>query len=140
VLVFYTVLYLAISLNFSAVLFVFLVFVRMLSVQIFFDIRDTKGGKEKRLLTVPAVWGDKKSVGIIYAADFITVVLAFMASLYRFSGAGIWIFFPLVVLYRAFYMQKYFQKDQNCFLWAAGEPIVWFLILFIGHGYEFFLA
>lgn len=140
ILIFYALLCVREPYVFLVGLFAWFVFVRMLSIQIFFDIRDIEGDKIKHLLTVPVVMGERKAVELIYSIDlFMTISLLAVYSI-PFYRNEIEIFFLLILVYRFFYMKKYFEKDQSCFLWAAGEPIVWFIIVIISFSYELLLT
>ena len=105
------------------------VFVRMLAVQIFFDIRDVEGDSMKKLRTIPVVWGKENAVKIIYILNIISIFVLLFA-----IGIGCWnsglILLSLSLLYNIYYLKKYKKGDGTCYLWAAAEPIIWsFLVM-----------
>jgi len=117
------------TLGYSIFSFSIFVFVKMLAIQAFFDIRDTEGDRLKKLLTFSVVYGPEKTIKIIRFLAILSCAII-LGAVY----AGYWkTSFVLLILssvYSMVYIGKYYNKNSYCYLWAAGELLVWtFLIL-----------
>lgn len=109
------------------------VFLRMTEIQILFDIRDIEGDQKKGLRTFPAIYGYRKGLMTLIAINFITAILL----IYE-AYIGALPYTALMIVPVIFYAQNYLdkvdksRKDHNSYLFAAGEPFVWFILIFSG--------
>ncbi|WP_135611426.1 UbiA family prenyltransferase [Methanococcoides sp. AM1] len=109
------------------------VFLRMTGIQILFDIRDIEGDKKKGLRTLPAIYGYKKGLLTLIAINFITVILLIYETYIQVLPPVALMIVPVM-----FYSQNYLQKvnksrnDHKNYLFAAGEPFIWFILIFSG--------
>jgi 4-hydroxybenzoate polyprenyltransferase len=113
-------------------LFALFVFLRMLSIQAFFDIRDTEGDKMKKLRTFPVAYGRDNTVKIIYFLSLSSILLVFAA-----VWAGYWqaryAVLALSFFYGVFYLRKYQRGDDSSYLWAAGEFLLWTALVLLAN-------
>ncbi|UGV41688.1 UbiA family prenyltransferase [Methanococcoides orientis] len=109
------------------------VFLRMTGIQILFDIRDIEGDQKKGLRTFPAIYGYRKGLMTLVAINFITAILL----IYE-AYIGALPYTALMIVPVIFYAQNYLdkvdksRKDHKSYLFAAGEPFVWFILIFSG--------
>lgn len=109
------------------------VFLRMTGIQILFDIRDIEGDQKKGLRTFPAIYGYRKGLMTLVAINFITAILL----IYE-AYIGALPYTALMIVPVIFYAQNYLdkvdksRKDHKSYLFAAGEPFIWFILIFSG--------
>ena len=109
------------------------VFLRMTGIQILFDIRDIEGDQKKGLRTFPAIYGYRKGFMTLIAINFITAILL----IYE-AYIGALPYTALMIVPVIFYAQNYLdkvdksRKDHKSYLFAAGEPFIWFILIFSG--------
>lgn len=109
------------------------VFLRMTGIQILFDIRDIEGDQKKGLRTLPAMYGYKNGLLTLVAINFITIALLIFGTYLQVLPVMALMIIPVM-----FYSQNYLEKvkrsrkDQKSYLFAAGEPFIWFLLIFSG--------
>ncbi|WP_445475310.1 UbiA family prenyltransferase [Methanococcoides methylutens] len=133
ILVYVMFIYYSYPITTEALIISIFVFLRMTGIQILFDIRDIEGDKKKGLRTLPAIYGYRKGLMTLVAINFITIILL----IYE-TYIGVLSPTALMVVPVMFYSQNYLQKvnrsrkDHKSYLFAAGEPFIWFILMFSG--------
>ncbi|AKB85378.1 putative prenyltransferase (UbiA family) [Methanococcoides methylutens MM1] len=109
------------------------IFLRMTGIQILFDIRDIEGDQKKGLRTFPAIYGYRKGLMTLIAINFITSILLVYGAYIEAIPYTALMIVPVI-----FYAQNYLdkvdrsRKDHKSYLFAAGEPFIWFILIFSG--------
>jgi 4-hydroxybenzoate polyprenyltransferase len=132
IIVLYAAICHGVEINSAIWIFAAFVFIRMLSIQAFFDIRDTEGDKMKRLKTFPAVYGRENTIKIIYFLSTLSIILVFWAVVSGYWAAR-YAFLAASFVYGMLYIKKYRAGDNSCYLWAAGEFILWALLVLLAN-------
>jgi len=109
------------------------VFLKMFSIQLFFDIIEIKNDKKNKLLTIPVVFGKHVS---IYLLKFINIliILLVVCGIYF----NVFYLFTTIIILSVFYSFYYINKIRNTnndfryFLFATAEPIFWLILILFG--------
>jgi 4-hydroxybenzoate polyprenyltransferase len=109
------------------------VFIRMISIQILFDVRDVEGDKKNGLLTIPVVLGRSKEFRLLKLLNVASVFLIVIAVFFHVLPLIVLSFLPLM-FYAFVYMEKIRKSMNNYvnYLLAAVEPLLWFSFVFFG--------
>jgi 4-hydroxy-3-methylbut-2-enyl diphosphate reductase len=133
-LIFFLAHYYGSSFALSLVLIVIFVCLRWFINSSFFDIKDIKIDEKEGLLTLPIIWGEKKSLNILKSVTIIAAIPIILGYYLKFFPI-----FSLMLLFTIPYSFYYFKKSQDkkansAFLYNVivdGEFILWsFFILF----------
>jgi len=132
ILVFFLVCYYSYPLTLGVFLLASFIFLKMLIIQIFFDIRDIEGDKDEKLLTLPVIFGRNKA---LYILRLISVLPALMVFFYSYFNIlpDFSLFLILALFFNFYYLgeHQYLKGRHYPYLLAASEPILWlFLVLF----------
>ncbi|WP_440951674.1 UbiA family prenyltransferase [Methanococcoides sp. FTZ1] len=133
ILVYVMFIYYSYPITTEALIISLFIFLRMTGIQILFDIRDIEGDKKKGLRTFPAIYGYRKGLMTLTGINLITAILLVFEA---YIGAIPYIALMMVPV--IFYAQNYLdkvdrsRKDHKNYLLAAGEPFIWFILLFSG--------
>lgn len=117
----------------TALILTAFVFLRMLTIQIVFDIRDVEGDKEKGLLTIPLLF--KNNDGTILNLLNIMTIGVLVYGIYM----GIVPATSIMMLFVFFYAYSYIKNvnlgrsEKSNYFNAAAEPIVWALLIQSGN-------
>lgn len=111
----------------TALLLSAFIFLRMVSIQVFFDIRDVEGDKKEGLLTIPVILGDK-DVPLLKVLNVATTLLL-VYGLYYSIIPPIAIMAVFMFFYAHDYIGKARAKEQSCFILAAAEPMLWIVLI-----------
>lgn len=132
-LIYIMFIYYGYQIDISAMLISVFVFLRMMGIQIMFDIRDMEGDRKKGLLTIPVIFGHDKSMFLLKMLNIATLILiavgVYMEILPLFVSM-----IMLVLAYSVKYKEKgqMSRNDNRCYLLAAGEPVVWAILACAG--------
>ncbi|WP_406661305.1 UbiA family prenyltransferase [Methanolobus sp. ZRKC3] len=123
----------SVDLTYGALMLAFFVFLRMMNLQIMFDMRDFNGDMEEGLLTFPVRFGLQRNMTLMRIINVLSVVFMTICVL-----SGILPLASLSIIVVAYYAGKCIedissQKGQLCYVFAAFEPILWFLLVFAGN-------
>jgi 4-hydroxybenzoate polyprenyltransferase len=128
----------SVPLTYGAVMLSIFVFLRMMNLQIMFDMRDINGDREEGLLTFPVMFGLAKNMKVL---RFINAMSVFFLILCVFSG--VLPLSALMIIAVAYYAGKCINslshKGSLCYIFAACEPILWFPLAFAGNLFIRFL-
>lgn len=125
--------YYSVPITYGAFMLALFVFIRMMNIQILFDVRDMEGDREDGLLTVPAIMGDKKYPFILRFINLVSVILMLgcvvLGLLPVFTLAVIPVFY-----YAVTYINKVVKsrKETSSYIFAAFEPIMWSVFILAG--------
>lgn len=131
-MVFLPFFYYEVPVNMAVVILAGFVFVRMVSIQILFDVRDTEGDRKNGLKTIPVVLGNHREIGLLKVINVVT-----------FGIVGMAVYFDVLpvitvgLLPVLFYVHGYIgevKRDMGNYanyLLGAAEPIVWTLSVFL---------
>lgn len=116
----------------AVVLFAAFVFIRMVGVQILFDVRDMDGDKISGLRTIPVTLGGHREFALLSAINLLSVLLICVGIATRLLPA-ISLGFIVVLLYAEMYAEQVRKstKDYRFYLLGAAEPVVWFLAVYL---------
>jgi 4-hydroxybenzoate polyprenyltransferase len=121
------------ALSYGALMLASFVFLRMMNLQIMFDMRDMTGDREEGLLTFPVIFGLAKNMKVLKFNNLISVFFMFLCVL-----SGMLPLSALLIIAVAYYAGKCInnissQDEQLCYIFAACEPILWFPLVFVGN-------
>ncbi|MDD3491860.1 MAG: UbiA family prenyltransferase [Candidatus Pacebacteria bacterium] len=128
-------LYYSLSFNSFFVLFFFFVFLRWIVNSIFFDIKDIKDDKGKKLKTLPAIIGKKKTLQFLHIVNFISFAPIFIGAYFKILP-----FFSLSLIIFYFYSYWYLMTTKEVedkkirllsYIMVDGEYIFWPIVLII---------
>lgn len=125
--------YYSLPVSHGALMLATFVFIRMMNIQILFDVRDMEGDRAEGLLTVPAIFGDKKYPFILRLTNLLSIVFIVLCVL-----CGLLPFFTLGIIPMFYYAVKYIDRVVKCrneytsYVFAAFEPIMWSVLIFAG--------
>jgi len=120
----------------AAILLFIFIFLRMLKIQILFDLRDTEGDKKKGLLTIPVYMkgNSEKLLNILNLLNLLTIiVIAYGIFTGIIPAASMMI---LLVFFYGFSYIKDIKAEKEVtshYLLAAGEPILWAILMQSGN-------
>ena len=133
ILVYVMFIYYSYPITMEALIISAFIFLRMTGIQILFDIRDIEGDQKKGLRTFPAIYGYRKGLMTLIAINFITSILLVYGAYIEAIPYTALMIVPVI-----FYAQNYLdkvdrsRKDHKSYLFAAGEPFIWFILIFSG--------
>ena len=112
----------------TALLLSTFVFLRMVSIQILFDIRDVESDKKEGLLTIPVLFGDK-DMSLLKALNVATILLLVYGLYYSIIPP-----IAIMAIFIFFYAHDYLEKakaaeGKSCFILAAAEPMLWIVLI-----------
>ncbi len=120
-------------LSYGALMLASFVFLRMMNLQIMFDMRDITGDREEGLLTFPVIFGLAKNLKVLKFNNAISVFFMLGCVL-----SGMLPLSALLIIAVAYYAGKCinrisYQDGHLCYVFAACEPILWFPLAFMGN-------
>ena len=119
--------------TYGVIMLALFIFIRMMNIQILFDVRDVEGDRVEGLLTVPALLGNRNCPYILRSINLLSVIFVFMC-----VHEGLLPFFALAVIPVFYYASGYIgqvaesRKDHSSYLLAACEPIMWSVLIMAG--------
>ncbi|NPE27237.1 UbiA family prenyltransferase [Methanococcoides sp. SA1] len=118
------------QIDMSAMVISAFVFLRMMGIQILFDIRDIEGDRIKGLLTIPAIFGHGKSMSFLKMLNIVTLILLAVGVYMKILPIFV-LMIMLVMAYSVKYKEKVLmsRNDNRCYILAAGEPVVWAVLV-----------
>jgi 4-hydroxybenzoate polyprenyltransferase len=125
--------YYSVPVTYSAIMLALFVFIRMMNIQILFDVRDMEGDRRDGLLTVPAILGDRKYPFILRLINSASIVFILGCVL-----LGLLPVFTIAIIPMFSYGIKYInrvvksRKEHTSYIFAAFEPIMWSVFIFAG--------
>ncbi|MBP2029627.1 4-hydroxybenzoate polyprenyltransferase [Methanohalophilus levihalophilus] len=109
------------------------VFLRMLTIQIVFDMRDVEGDKKNGLLTVPLLFKENDSI-ILNLLNIMTIgVLIYGIYMGIVPATSIMMLFVFFYAYSYIKNVHLGRSEKTNYFNAAAEPIVWALLIQSGH-------
>ena len=132
ILVFFLVWYYSYPLTWGAFSLAGFIFLKMLIIQIFFDVRDIEGDKGEKLLTLPVIFGRDKALDILRLISVFPALMVFLYSYFNILP-DFSLFLILTLFFNFYYLgeHQYLKSRHYPYLLAASEPILWlFLVLF----------
>ncbi|WP_340818043.1 UbiA family prenyltransferase [Methanolobus sp. WCC4] len=132
-MVLFVFVYYSLPVTYGALMLAIFIFIRMMNIQILFDVRDVEGDRAEGLLTVPAMFGEKRCslilrlvnlLSIFYIAACVVIgMVPFMAT------AVIPVFY-----YGVGYINKVIRSKKNymSYVYAACEPVMWMMLIVAG--------
>jgi 4-hydroxybenzoate polyprenyltransferase len=132
-LIVFLVFYYSYTFTFASFFIIIFIFLRMLGIQIFLDIRDIDGDRKKGLLTVPVVLGRSKAISILKIINISTVLLIAF-TLFYYTVPGFLVMLLAVVFYGFYYIRKVEETKNGVmyYFFAVLEPIFWLLSILLG--------
>ena len=139
-LVVFLIWYYSYPLTLGAFLMASFVFLKVLIIQVFFDIRDIKSDKEEKLLTLPVIFGKDKVLSVLKLASVLLILMVFsyfyfniLYSHFNILPNFLFLFF-LIILFDFYYLGGcQYLKNKYCpYLLAASEPILWLILVLFG--------
>jgi 4-hydroxybenzoate polyprenyltransferase len=125
--------YYSVPVTYGAIMLALFVFIRMMNIQILFDVRDMEGDRRDGLLTVPAILGDRKYPFILRLINSASIVFILGCVL-----LGLLPVFTIAIIPMFSYGIKYInrvvksRKEHTSYIFAAFEPIMWSVFIFAG--------
>jgi 4-hydroxybenzoate polyprenyltransferase len=125
--------YYSLPITYGAVMLALFVFIRMMNIQILFDVRDMEGDRKDGLLTVPAILGDKKYPFILRLINIVSVIFILGCVVKGLLPA-----FTLAITPMFYYAVSYINRviksrnEYTSYIFAAFEPIMWSVFIFAG--------
>ncbi|WP_292469434.1 UbiA family prenyltransferase [Methanolobus sp.] len=125
--------YYSLPITYGAITLALFIFIRMMNIQILFDVRDVEGDRADGLMTIPALFGEKKYPFILKLINFTSIV--FIAACII---QGILPIFTLAIVPVFYYGVGYINrvvrssKNYSSYVFAACEPIMWSVLIFAG--------
>jgi 4-hydroxybenzoate polyprenyltransferase and related prenyltransferases len=125
--------YYSLPITYGALMLALFIFIRMMNIQILFDVRDVEGDIEAGLLTIPALFGEKKYPFILRMINFVSIFFVIVCVI-----QGLLPFFTLAIMPMFYYAVTYIdkvvesRKNYSSYVFAACEPIMWALLIFAG--------
>lgn len=125
--------YYSLPITYGALMLAFFVFIRMMNIQILFDVRDVEGDIADGLLTIPALFGERTYTSILRLINFVSIVFFLLCVI-----MGLFPFFTLAIIPMFYYAITYIdrvmksKKNYSSYVFAACEPIMWALLIFAG--------
>lgn len=129
-LIFTMFVYYGYQIDISAMVISAFVFLRMVGIQIMFDIRDIEGDRIKGLLPIPAIFGHDKSISLLKMLNIVTLILLAVGVYMKILPIFV-LMIMLVMAYSVMYKGKVLMSrtDNRCYILAAGEPFVWAVLV-----------
>lgn len=125
--------YYSIPLTYGAITLAVFIFIRMMNIQILFDVRDMEGDRREGLLTIPAILGEKKYPFILRLINLISILFITLCVV-----RGILPVFALAVIPVFYYGTGYinrvikFRTNYTSYIFAAFEPVMWCMLIVAG--------
>ena len=125
--------YYSVPVTYGAIMLALFVFIRMMNIQILFDVRDMEGDRKEGLLTVPAILGDKKYPFILRLINIVSIIFMLGCVVIGLLPA-----FTLAIIPMFYYAVSYInrvvksRKEYTSYIFAAFEPIMWSVFIFAG--------
>ncbi len=125
--------YYSLPITYGALMLALFIFIRMMNIQILFDVRDVEGDRAEGLLTIPALFGEKKYPVILKMINLISIIFVVVCVI-----RDILPFFTLAIIPIFYYAVRYInkviesKKNYSSYVFAACEPIMWSLLIFAG--------
>ncbi|MCK4918761.1 MAG: UbiA family prenyltransferase [Candidatus Pacebacteria bacterium] len=132
-LVLFFFVYYSYSFTFEAILISLFIFLRILAIQILLDIRDIESDKIENLLTIPVLFGKRKSIKIIVYINILVFFLLFYGVYFNviiLNALLLFFMFP----YSYYYLNKLNHVESNniYYFLAVIEPIIFLFLVLIG--------
>lgn len=131
--------YYSLPITYGALMLALFVFIRMMNIQILFDVRDVEGDIADGLLTIPALFGERTYTSILRLINFVSIVFILVCVI-----MGLFPFFTLAIIPMFYYAITYIdrvmesKKNYSSYVFAACEPIMWALLIFAGKSITMF--
>ncbi|WMW23108.1 UbiA family prenyltransferase [Methanolobus mangrovi] len=125
--------YYSLPITYGALMLALFIFIRMVNIQILFDVRDVEGDIAAGLLTIPALFGERKYLLILRLINFVSILFVLVCVI-----QGLLPFFTLAIMPMFYYAVTYIdkvvksRKNYSSYVFAACEPIMWALLIFAG--------
>ncbi|MDY0387707.1 MAG: UbiA family prenyltransferase [Methanolobus sp.] len=125
--------YYSLPITYGALMLALFVFIRMMNIQILFDVRDVEGDIADGLLTIPALFGERTYTSILRLINLVSIVFIILCVI-----LGLLPFFTLAIMPIFYYAVTYIdrvtesKKKYSSYVFAACEPIMWSLLIFAG--------
>ncbi|TQD24433.1 UbiA family prenyltransferase [Methanolobus vulcani] len=125
--------YYSVPITYGAIMLALFVFIRMMNIQILFDVRDMEGDRKDGLLTVPVILGDKKYPFILRLINIVSIIFMLACVVKGLLPA-----FTLAITPMFYYAVSYINRviksrnEYTSYIFAAFEPIMWSVFIFAG--------
>ena len=125
--------YYSLPITYGGLMLALFIFVRMMNIQILFDVRDVEGDIANGLLTIPALFGERKYPFILRMINFVSILFVLVCVI-----QGLLPFFTLAIMPMFYYAVTYIdkvvesRKNYSSYVFAACEPIMWAVLIFVG--------
>ncbi len=131
-LVFAPFVYYSCPITMSAVIVALFVFLKMISIQILFDMRDVDGDRIQGLLTIPIVVNGHE-LSILKGLNIFVMSLVAISVLYQaIPLSAMMLFFAFAYTLNYIDRVTLSRKDYGSYFLAAGEPILWLFLILSG--------
>jgi 4-hydroxybenzoate polyprenyltransferase len=111
------------------------VFLRLLIHEIFSDAKDVLSDKNQKLLTLPIIFGRKKTIIILQSINIISLTPLFFGIYYNFFPISS-IILSFAILYTSFYLYMFERNKKHnmnsYYAFTDGEYILWAPLFLIG--------
>lgn len=125
--------YYSLPITYGALMLALFIFIRMMNIQILFDVRDVEGDRADGLLTIPAIFGEKKYPFILKLINLVSILFVAACVIQGFLPVIAMAIIP-VFYYGVNYINKVLtsKKNYTSYVYAACEPIMWMMLIFAG--------
>lgn len=109
------------------------IFLKLLIIQIFFDIRDIRSDREEKLLTLPIIFGKDRVLKILKLASILPIMIIFFCFYFNILPNFLFLLF-LIIPFSFYYLGKHqCLGSKRCpYFLAASEPILWLFLVSFG--------
>jgi 4-hydroxybenzoate polyprenyltransferase len=135
-LILFTAIYCSYPLTIGVILFFLFVFLRMMIITTFYDIKDISSDRESGLVTLPMIFNDKNSwLNILHILNIISLIPIILGVLFSILPIYSLLLLPLI-FYGFAYIQKAKSNTANIhflsYIVADGDYNIWPVLLIIG--------
>lgn len=132
-MVLFVFVYYSLPVTYGALMLALFIFIRMMNIQILFDVRDVDGDRAEGLLTIPAIFGESRCPFILNLINHLSIFYIAACVLIGIVPVIAMAIIP-VFYYGAGYINKVLRSKKNylSYVYAACEPIMWMTLVVAG--------
>ncbi|WP_407356257.1 UbiA family prenyltransferase [Methanolobus sp. WCC5] len=132
-MVLFVFIYYSLPITYGALMLALFIFIRMMNIQILFDVRDAESDRKDGLLTIPALFSDRQYPFILRSVNSLSILFVTVCVI-----LGLLPLLTLAVIPMFYYAATYInnvlkcKKNYSSYVFAACEPIMWSVLIFAG--------
>ncbi|MDG6243225.1 MAG: UbiA family prenyltransferase [Methanolobus sp.] len=132
-MVLFVFIYYSLPITYSALMLSMFIFIRMMNIQILFDVRDAEGDRKDGLLTIPALFSERHYPLILRSVNYLSILFVTVCVFLDLLPLLTLAFIPMFY-YAAGYINNVVKskKKSSSYVFAACEPIMWSVLIFSG--------